>query len=135
MTTRNLISRIGLGALTLCASLAALAQQSFAPQGLRVDQIRDDVYVISNSMSGNVTVLVTDEGVLLVDDKFENDHDAIMARVREITDLPIVYVVNTHFHGDHTGGNVRMQSLGARIGWSDFLLERGLDGIIAEMSY
>ncbi len=135
MTTRNLISRIGLGALTLCASLAALAQQSFAPQGLRVDQIRDDVYVISNSMSGNVTVLVTDEGVLLVDDKFENDHDAIMARVREITDLPIVYVVNTHFCGDRTGGNVRMQSLGARIVGSDFLLERGLDGIIAEMSY
>ena len=49
---------------------------------------------------------VTTEGVILVDDKFERNHAEIMQRVRSVTDRPITYVLGTHHHGDHMGGNL-----------------------------
>ncbi|MBI3694929.1 MAG: MBL fold metallo-hydrolase, partial [Acidobacteria bacterium] len=54
---------------------------------------------------GNVAVLTTNDGVILVDDKFERNVPEIVAKVKSITDKPIKYVINTHQHGDHTGGN------------------------------
>jgi glyoxylase-like metal-dependent hydrolase (beta-lactamase superfamily II) len=53
--------------------------------------------------------------VLLVDNKFDVDQDNIMKLIRTVTDKPIVYVVNTHFHGDHTGGNSAMQKMHASV--------------------
>jgi cyclase len=53
-------------------------------------------------------VLVTSEGVILVDDRFTQDFPEVMAVVKKITPLPVKYVVNTHHHGDHTGGNAQM---------------------------
>ena len=49
---------------------------------------------------------VTGEGVILVDDKFEQDHDAIVAQVKSVTPLPVKYVLSTHHHSDHTGGTL-----------------------------
>ena len=57
---------------------------------------------------GNVAVYVTDEGVVLVDDMFHRNHADILAQVRSITDRPLKYVINTHQHDDHAGGNARM---------------------------
>ena len=59
-----------------------------------------------NGTGGNVGVRVTSEGVILIDDKFPRNFETIQARVQEVTDLPVKYVVNTHHHGDHSGGNV-----------------------------
>ena len=67
--------------------------------------MKDGLYYI-NGVGGNVGVRVTSEGVILVDDKFPRNVDAIKARVAEVTDQPIRYVINTHHHGDHAGGNV-----------------------------
>jgi glyoxylase-like metal-dependent hydrolase (beta-lactamase superfamily II) len=53
---------------------------------------------------------VTGEGVILVDDKFEQDHDNIMAKVKSVTDQPVKYIVTTHHHSDHSGGNVKFIS-------------------------
>ena len=64
---------------------------------------------------GNVTALVTNEGVLLVDDKFEIDHDNILAQLKAVTSQPVKYVVNTHHHGDHSGGNAKMQSMNVQV--------------------
>jgi cyclase len=72
------------------------------------------MYVIRGE-AGNTTVLVTDEGVLLVDVKFERNFDDMMARVKSVTDKPVKYVIDTHSHGDHTGGNPKLQLAGARI--------------------
>jgi glyoxylase-like metal-dependent hydrolase (beta-lactamase superfamily II) len=66
-------------------------------------------------MSGNVTVIASEEGVILIDDKFPADHEAIMKLVREVTDAPLLYVINTHMHPDHAGGNPAMQGVGAAI--------------------
>jgi glyoxylase-like metal-dependent hydrolase (beta-lactamase superfamily II) len=85
----------------------ALAQNPPAPQPLKAEKIRDDLYVIMGD-GGNATALVTDEGVILVDSKNDRNHDELVARVKTLTDKPIKYVINTHAHADHTGGNQKL---------------------------
>jgi len=99
----------------LLLAAGAVQAQGFPPPELALHQVRDNIYIIQSGASGNVTVLVSDEGVILIDTKFETDHDGIMGFVREITDQPIRYVINTHLHGDHTGGNAKLQGLGADV--------------------
>ncbi|HML15952.1 MAG TPA: MBL fold metallo-hydrolase [Bryobacteraceae bacterium] len=64
---------------------------------------------------GNVAVYVTAQGVILIDDKYEQDHDEILAKVQSVTSQPVKYVLNTHQHGDHTGGNAKMLANSAEI--------------------
>lgn len=97
----------------LMAGATAQAQFGGEPSKLDLVKVQDDLYVIHNAyVPGNVTVLVTNEGVILVDDKFEVDHDNIVAMVKSITNQPIKYVINTHYHGDHSGGNAKLQAGG-----------------------
>jgi glyoxylase-like metal-dependent hydrolase (beta-lactamase superfamily II) len=82
------------------------------PQGqqqpLTMEKITPNLWVIISSNSGNVAVMPTSEGVLLVDDKFEQDATEILAKVKSVSDKPIKYILNTHQHADHTGGNAMM---------------------------
>jgi cyclase len=71
---------------------------------LKAEQIRPDAHVILGG-GGNVGVFVTEEGVVLVDDKFERHVPEILEKVKAITDQPVRYVFNTHHHSDHVGGN------------------------------
>jgi hypothetical protein len=87
----------------------------FGPQELTTFKVRDNFYMIRNAQSGNCSVLVADDGVVLIDNKFEMDHDSIMTKLREITDKPVLYVINTHLHADHSGGNATKQALGAKV--------------------
>lgn len=66
--------------------------------------IKDDLYMIQGQ-GGNIAMYVTGAGVILVDDQYEQNIPNILAMVKSVTDQPIKYVVNTHFHGDHTRGN------------------------------
>ena len=95
---------------------SAHAQFGDAPAELELIQVQDDLYVIYNDfVPGNVTVLITDEGLLLVDNKYEIDYDNIVTQLATVTDQPIRYVVNTHYHGDHSGGNASMQAVNAEV--------------------
>jgi cyclase len=87
----------------------------FGPQELTTFKVRDNFYMIRSGGSGNCSVLVAEDGVVLIDDKFAMDHDAIMAKLREITDKPVLYVINTHLHADHSGGNAAMQAVSAKV--------------------
>ena len=83
-----------------------------SPAILDVIKIKDDLFVLHNAIApGNVTVFVGDDGVLLVDDKFAIDHDHVVSEVKKLTNQPIKYVVNTHHHADHAGGNRSMQRM------------------------
>jgi len=94
--------------------LVANAGAQNAPSELSLIKLNDDMYVISNvAVPGLVTVLVTNDGVVLIDDKFEVDHDNIMKMLRTVTDQPVKYVINTHYHGDHSGGNAKLQAMNA----------------------
>lgn len=114
MYTRIAALAVGLASSFAAAGLAC-AQGGFAPAELAISRVRDDIYLIRSAASGNVTVLVSDDGVALIDDKFEGDHDGIMRLLRTVTDQPVRYVINTHLHQDHTGGNALMQAADARV--------------------
>ena len=79
-----------------------------------MQKVTDRLWVIIGN-GGNVAVMPTNEGVLVVDDKFAQDAPEIMAKIKSISDKPVRYVLNTHQHGDHTGGNDAMLALGAQI--------------------
>lgn len=84
------------------------------PAKLQTIKLKDDLYVIHNDfVPGNTTAFITPAGVVLVDDKFEIDHDGIMAELKKITPQPVKYVINTHHHPDHSGGNAKLQALNA----------------------
>jgi glyoxylase-like metal-dependent hydrolase (beta-lactamase superfamily II) len=105
--------RLTLVALLVTLLLGAYVSAQFGdkPAPLSAIKVRDDLFVIYNDyVPGNTTVLVTNEGVILVDNKFPVDYDNLMAQVRKLTSQPVRYVVNTHFHGDHSGGNQKMQA-------------------------
>ncbi len=103
-------------ALLIAAVFAALTaayvrgqQFGVTPAALTVLKVAADLYVINNEIApGNATALVTEQGVLLVDDKFAVDHDTMLAALKTVTSQPIRYVVNTHYHADHTGGNAKL---------------------------
>lgn len=92
-------------------------------------KIKDDLYVIHNDfVPGNSTALITSEGVVLVDDKFEVDHASVMAELKKVTAQPVRYVVNTHHHADHSGGNAKLQQLNAQVVASEEARENMVDG-------
>ena len=88
------------GVLVVTASTGAHAQDS-----LSIEQVKDGLYAIIGS-GGNVGVRVRPEGVILIDDKFPQNFSEIQELVSQVSDEPVRYVINTHHHGDHTGGNV-----------------------------
>jgi cyclase len=96
------LTRLGAAAGFLSLTWFAYTQTQ-APK-LTINKVKEDLYNIEGD-GGNVGVMVTSEGVILIDDKFEQDHDAIVAQVKSVTAQPIKYVISTHYHGDHSGGN------------------------------
>ncbi len=102
---RTHIARLSVTLLFLLFSWIAYTQNQGkqAPQ-LTINKVKDDLYNIEGD-GGNVAVLVTSEGVILVDDKFDRDHDAIVANIKSVTNQPVKYVLSTHHHADHSGGN------------------------------
>src|SRR6266404_4878921 len=104
---RTRIARLSAGLLFLLFSWIAYTQNQGqqAPQ-LTLNKVKDDLYNIEGD-GGNVAVYVTGEGVILVDDKFEQDHEGIVAKVKSVTDQPVKYVLSTHYHADHSGGNAK----------------------------
>lgn len=103
---RSLIFRAAALSIGLGGLWVGLTQQP-PPQALTIEKIADDLHVIVGS-GGNVAVLTTSEGVILVDDKFEQNVPEILAKVKSVSDKPIRYILNTHQHGDHTGGNQKL---------------------------
>ena len=127
---KSSVFRVFAAALLLGGVWIAYTQQQRPPSVLKTNKIAADLYEIENvgSVAGNVTVLVTDEGLVVVDDKFDPDHDGIMAQIKTFTDKPIKYIINTHHHGDHTGGNAKMLGGGVQIISSEEARENMVDG-------
>lgn len=79
---------------------------------IKVWPVRDNVYMLVGA-GGNTTVHVGDDGVLLVDSKLGGSSDNVLAALASITDRPIRYVLNTHAHADHMGGNAALAQAGS----------------------
>jgi cyclase len=106
-----------LSCAALCAVMTAHAQAvDFANTNIETVKIADNLYVLMGGPAqGNIVVLTGNEGLFLIDSMYAQMHDKIMAAIGKISKQPIRYLVNTHLHGDHTGGNEAMAKLGATI--------------------
>src|SRR5664280_343668 len=94
--------------LLLAAGVAA-AQQDFSKVQIKVTKVAGTVYMLEGA-GGNIGVSVGEDGVVIVDDQFAPLAPKIREALKGITDKPIKFVLNTHFHGDHTGGNAQFSS-------------------------
>jgi glyoxylase-like metal-dependent hydrolase (beta-lactamase superfamily II) len=100
----------------LLAAGAALAQgqQDFSAVQIKTHQVAGNIYYLEGQ-GGNVGLLVGDDGVLMIDDQFAPLSEKLLAAIRALSDEPIRMLVNTHVHGDHTGGNENFGKLGLDI--------------------
>jgi glyoxylase-like metal-dependent hydrolase (beta-lactamase superfamily II) len=103
---RTLALRVSALIVFLIGAWIAYTQQGNQPGQLTLNKVKDDLYEIEGD-GGNVAVYITGEGVILVDDKFDQDHDGIMAKVKSVTEQPVKYIFSTHYHADHSGGNAK----------------------------
>jgi cyclase len=118
--------RIGIFALTTTLLLAgpALAQQpsaaapppppDFSKVEIRTTDLGDNVYMLEGQ-GGNITVAVAKNGIIMVDGEFAPLHDKIKTAISTVSNQTIKYLINTHFHGDHTGGNAPFAKDGVTI--------------------
>jgi glyoxylase-like metal-dependent hydrolase (beta-lactamase superfamily II) len=101
-------SLLVVAALYPLARLRAQAEPDFSKIEVKVEKAAGNVYMLSGVggfAGGNVGVSVGPDGVLLVDDQFEPMVPKIEAALKGVTDKPVRFVLNTHYHGDHTHGN------------------------------
>jgi cyclase len=113
---RTTLLAVVVAAGSLSMVVAAYQPPSPAPTGPKVidiEKLRDNLYVLTSSTpgnpatfsGGNVAVFITDGGVTLVDDKLAGWGQAVLDKVKSVTDKPVTRIINTHTHGDHTGSN------------------------------
>ncbi len=87
-------------------------EQDFTKVEIKTEQVRDGIYMLTGS-GGNIGVSVGSDGVFLIDDQYAPLTDKILKALSEITDQTPRFVINTHWHGDHTGGNENLGKTGA----------------------
>src|SRR5215469_18925281 len=88
----------------LFVPVCSLAQQDFSKVEIKVQKVAGNVYMLQGA-GGNIGVSVGDDGIVIVDDQYAPLAPKIQAALKGIADKPLRFVLNTHWHGDHTGGN------------------------------
>jgi glyoxylase-like metal-dependent hydrolase (beta-lactamase superfamily II) len=102
------------GTAVLCAGAAGAQGVDFSKVEIKTTDLGNKTYMLEGQ-GGNMTVAVGTDGIIMVDTEFAPLHDKIKAAIEKISPLPVKYVINTHYHGDHTGGNAAFHKEGATI--------------------
>ena len=105
--SRATFLRLFVAVFVLQGAWAVYTQTAKPPGPLRTERVKGDLHMISGE-GGNVALYATGDGVVLVDDMFDRNHADILAQVKTVTDKPLKYVINTHQHDDHAGGDFKM---------------------------
>jgi glyoxylase-like metal-dependent hydrolase (beta-lactamase superfamily II) len=97
--------------MLLLLAPVAMAQQDFSKVEIKVTKVAGTVYMLQGA-GGNIGASVGADGIVIVDDQYAPLADKIQAALKGITDKPVRFVINTHWHGDHTGGNAYFSKQG-----------------------
>src|SRR6188768_1223801 len=126
----------------LLAGNASAQQQPPAPPPPLVDWVNVQIKTTDlgnntwmlEGQGGNITVAIGSDGIIMVDGQFAPLSDKIKAAIKAISPLPVKYMVNTHFHGDHTGGNENFAKDGVTIVAHDNIRVRLAAGTVSMMT-
>ncbi|MES2858611.1 MAG: MBL fold metallo-hydrolase [Pseudomonadota bacterium] len=110
MRTFRLLAALAVAAFPLLAA----AQQDLSKVEIKTTPLRDGTHMLTGA-GGNIVASAGSDGVFIIDDQFAPLAGKIRAAVAKLSDKPVRFVVNTHWHGDHTGGNEEMGKAGAVI--------------------
>lgn len=113
--------------LALAAS-PAFAQRDFSAVEITVEEVVPGVHMLQGA-GGNIGLSVGADGAFVIDDQFAPLAPKILAAIKAIDARPVEFVVNTHWHGDHTGGNEAFGAAGAHIVAHDNVRKRLKDGL------
>ncbi|MGC1902414.1 MAG: MBL fold metallo-hydrolase [Candidatus Acidiferrum sp.] len=107
---------LSLAAAILLAPPARAQQQDFSKVEIKVTKVSGNIYMLEGA-GGNIAASVGEDGIVIVDDEFAPLADKIAAALKNlgVTDKPVRFVINTHYHGDHTGGNANFANTGSTI--------------------
>lgn len=94
--------------------LSAFGQQDFSKVEIQTSKLSDNIYMLVGA-GGNIGVCVGGDGAFVIDDQFAPLTEKIKVAVAAITPKPVKFLINTHWHGDHVGGNENMGKDGAII--------------------
>ncbi len=112
---KMLVRCAAVSSLLLMLAMAAPAQeQDFSKVEIKVQKVADGVYMLTGA-GGNIGVSVGEDGIVIVDDQFAPLAPKIQSALKGITDKPVRFVLNTHYHFDHTGGNLEFGKRGSTI--------------------
>ena len=91
-------------AAVLAAAFSSAQDQDFSKVQIKVTKVAGNVYMLEGE-GGNIGASVGEDGIVVVDDQYAPLAEKIQAALKGITDKPIRFIINTHYHGDHTGSN------------------------------
>ena len=119
--------RILFSVLALGIAQLSMAQRDYSNVQITAEQLSVNVYVLYGA-GGNMALVTGEQQNYLIDDQFAPLSDKILFKIKSINDKPLAYVLNTHWHGDHTGGNENLAKEGALIIASDRVYDRLKEG-------
>lgn len=110
----KLKSKVLLACIIAFLPFLMYAQSRFDKVEIKSNLLHDGIYMLEGS-GGNIAVLIGEDGTLMVDSQFAPLSEKILTAIKSISEGPLQYLINTHWHGDHTGGNGNFNDAGARI--------------------
>jgi glyoxylase-like metal-dependent hydrolase (beta-lactamase superfamily II) len=125
-----LVSLMLLEGLALASPSAWAKQgQDFSKVEIKATKVSGNIYMLAGA-GGNIAASIGEDGIVIVDDQFAPLADKIQASLKSlgITDKPVRFVINTHYHGDHTGGNAPFSNAGSTVIAQDNVRKRLIAG-------
>lgn len=127
-----LVTLMLLGGAAFAATAVWGQQQDFSKVQIKATKVSGNIYMLEGA-GGNIGASIGEDGIVIVDDQYAPLAEKIQASLKSlgITDKPVRFVINTHYHGDHTGGNAPFSNAGSTVIAQDNVRKRMATGGIA----